>query len=49
MLTRWQVDSDQAGVRTRDGLARLPDEERKQWQPLWSDVNALLRYVSESE
>ena len=49
MLTRWRVDSDQAGIRARDGLARLPDEERKQWEKLWSDVDVMLRRVTEPE
>jgi serine/threonine-protein kinase len=45
-LRHWQADSDLAGVRARDALARLPAEERKQWQGLWADVAALLRRVS---
>jgi hypothetical protein len=48
---RWlqfsQSNPDLAGVRDRDGLARLPNEEREQWERLWSDVDALLRRVSE--
>src|SRR5262249_4450291 len=46
-LRHWQVDGDLAGVRARDGLAPLPDEERKQWEKLWSDVDALLRRAGE--
>ena len=42
-LQHWQADPDLAGVRTSDGLARLPEEERKQWERLWSDVDALHR------
>jgi hypothetical protein len=38
-----------AGIRARDALARLPVEERKQWERLWSDVDALLRRVSQPE
>jgi hypothetical protein len=30
-----------------DALARLPDEERKQWERFWSDVDALLRRVNQ--
>ncbi len=48
-LRSWQVDYDLAGLRGRDGLARLPDEEREQWERLWSDVDALLRRVSGPE
>ena len=46
-VRNWQTDRDLAGVRTKDALARLPDEERKQWQRLWSDMDALLRRVSQ--
>jgi len=46
-LWQWKADSSLAGVRARDALARIPDEERKQWQRLWSDVDALLRQVNE--
>jgi hypothetical protein len=42
-----QTDGDLAGVHARDALARLPDEERMQWERLWSDVDGLLRRVSE--
>jgi eukaryotic-like serine/threonine-protein kinase len=48
-LERWQRDPDLAGVRARDALARLPDEERERWERLWSDVDALLRRVSAPE
>jgi hypothetical protein len=30
-------------------LARLPDEERKQWESLWCDVDSLLHRVSGAE
>jgi hypothetical protein len=46
-MQHWQND-DLAGVRARGGLARVPAEERKQWQRLWSDVDALLRRVSQA-
>jgi tetratricopeptide (TPR) repeat protein len=45
-MRHWQHDGDLAGVRAGDALARLPDEERKQWESLWADVDALLRRVS---
>jgi hypothetical protein len=38
--------SNLAGVRAKDALARLPEEERKEWERLWSDVDALLRRFS---
>jgi hypothetical protein len=45
-LREWQADASLGGVRGKDALARLPDEERKQWESLWSDVEALLRRPS---
>lgn len=42
-LRHWQEDSDLAGVRGKDVLARLPVEERMQWDRFWSEVDALLR------
>jgi serine/threonine-protein kinase len=48
-LQHSQSDPDLAGVRDRDGLARLPNEEREQWERLWSDMDALLRRVSAPE
>jgi hypothetical protein len=41
-LRHWQTDPDLKGVRDRDPLAKLPEEERKKWQKLWADVAALL-------
>jgi serine/threonine-protein kinase len=49
LLRHWRVDPDLAGVRAGDALARLPEEERKQWERLWSDADALLRRVSRPE
>jgi hypothetical protein len=37
------IDTDLAGVRIRDALARLPAAERSAWQALGADVDALLR------
>jgi serine/threonine-protein kinase len=48
-LQLWQGDTDLAGVRANDALARLPDEEREWWERLWSDVGALLRRMSVPE
>jgi tetratricopeptide (TPR) repeat protein len=45
-LRQWQADASLGGVRGQDALARLPVEERKRWERLWSDVDALLRRVS---
>ena len=48
-MRHCQTDGDLAGVRSRDALARLLEEERKQWESLWSDVDAMLSRVSEPE
>jgi hypothetical protein len=36
-------------VHDNDALARLPEEERDQWERLWSNVDALLRRASVPE
>ena len=42
-----QADAALAGVRDPDALAKLPEAERKDWQSLWADVDALLRRAGE--
>ncbi len=34
-LKQWKRDSDLAGIRDADALAKLPEAERKEWQALW--------------
>jgi tetratricopeptide (TPR) repeat protein len=41
-LATWWTDAALAGVRDRAALEKLPDDERKQWQRLWADVEALV-------
>jgi hypothetical protein len=41
-LKHWKVDTDLAGIRDADALAKLPEVERKDWQALWAEVDALL-------
>jgi hypothetical protein len=43
-----QRDPDFAGVRG-DGLAKLPEAERQEWQKLWDDVEALRKRAAEKE
>jgi hypothetical protein len=45
----WQNDGDLAGVRGKDALARIPAEERKEWERLWAEVDALTRRASEPD
>jgi len=41
-LNHWKQDTDLAGIRDKNELAKLPEAERKEWQMLWADVDALL-------
>jgi hypothetical protein len=42
-LQHWQEDTDLAGVRDKDALAKLPADEQDAWRKLWADVDALLK------
>ncbi len=44
-LKHWQADTDLAGLRDPDGLARLPEAERAACRQLWDEVAALLQKV----
>jgi tetratricopeptide (TPR) repeat protein len=46
-LQQWQADLDLAGIRDAEALAKLPEAERKQWQALWAEVDALLKRALE--
>jgi tetratricopeptide (TPR) repeat protein/tRNA A-37 threonylcarbamoyl transferase component Bud32 len=48
-LRHWQVDSDLAGIRDKESLAKLPAEEQKAWNELWADVAAALKESQESK
>jgi serine/threonine-protein kinase len=48
-MLRWRTNPDLDSVRAKDALARLPDEDRDQWERLWSDVDALLRRAGAPE
>jgi hypothetical protein len=37
-MQHWLEDEDFAGVRGREALAKLPEEERSAWRKLWADV-----------
>jgi eukaryotic-like serine/threonine-protein kinase len=41
-LQHWKVDANLANIRDAEGLAKLPESERKEWQALWAEVDALL-------
>jgi tetratricopeptide (TPR) repeat protein len=42
-LRHWQKDPDLASVRNPKALAKLPEAERKEWEKLWAEVNAVLK------
>jgi hypothetical protein len=48
-MQHWRNDGDFAGVRGKDALARIPDQERKKWERFWADVDALIRRASEPD
>ncbi len=41
-LRWWKADPALAGLREPQALARLPEDERRAWRALWTDVGALL-------
>jgi len=42
-LRHWKQDSDLAGIRAPEALARLPEPERQRWQAFWAQADALLQ------
>src|SRR5262249_26406962 len=40
-LQHWQQDADLISVRDPAALAKLPEAERREWEALWADVDAL--------
>src|SRR5262249_28261624 len=48
-MEHWRNDDSFAGVRGNEALARIPAEERKEWERFWADVDALIRRASEPD
>src|SRR5262249_8552541 len=48
-LTRWRADPDLTGVRDKDALAKLPEDERAKWQELWGEGDGLLKRVRDKK
>src|SRR5205085_6724662 len=46
-LTRWKKDADLAPVRDPAWLAAMPPDDRRAWERLWADVDALLASVGQ--
>jgi serine/threonine-protein kinase len=48
-LWAWQNNPDLASVRDKDGLAKLTDRERKDWEKFWANVDALRTRARQSK
>jgi eukaryotic-like serine/threonine-protein kinase len=48
-LRRWQEGADLAGVRGKEALAKLPAEERAEWEKLWAEVADILRRLDSAK
>jgi tetratricopeptide (TPR) repeat protein/serine/threonine protein kinase len=48
-MAHWQQDTDFAGVRGTEALAKLPEGERAEWSKLWQDVAALGKQAAEGK
>jgi serine/threonine-protein kinase len=48
-VAQQQQEPDLASLRDAPALAKLPEEERKQWSQLWDDAAALLMRVGEKK
>jgi serine/threonine protein kinase/Tfp pilus assembly protein PilF len=46
-MRHWQEDTDFAGVRGADALAKLPESERAEWSKLWQEVATLGKQAEE--
>jgi tetratricopeptide (TPR) repeat protein len=46
-MQHWQKDAALAGVRDKEGLGKLPVDERAAWEKLWADVDALRKRPQE--
>jgi serine/threonine-protein kinase len=48
-LGHWRKDTDLAGIRDAQALAKLPSEEQHAFAQLWADVAALLKKAEETD
>jgi hypothetical protein len=46
-LTHWKKDSDLTPIRDPAWLAAMPPSDRKAWEALWRDVDALLASIAQ--
>ena len=45
-MAHWKADSDLAGIRDSSELEKLPEDERKEFNTLWNEVDQLLAKAS---
>jgi hypothetical protein len=45
----WRKDTDLVAVRDAEGLATLPEAERRDWLALWGEIGALIRKAGETK
>jgi serine/threonine-protein kinase len=43
MMKHWQTDTDLAGIRDAESMAKLSAAEQARWRKLWADVEAVLK------
>jgi serine/threonine-protein kinase len=48
-LAHWQKDADLSAVRDKKWLDAMPEADRRRWQQLWADVEALLKKVPDKQ
>jgi eukaryotic-like serine/threonine-protein kinase len=48
-MQHWRRDVDLAAVRDAAALAKVPEAERKEWQAIWEEVDALIRKASDAK
>ena len=46
-MRQWRKDTDLVAVRDAEGLASLPEADRRDWLALWGEVDALMRKAGE--
>jgi hypothetical protein len=48
-MKHWQDDTDLAGIRDKDAVAKLPADESEASEKLWAEVDALLRQIRDAK
>jgi tetratricopeptide (TPR) repeat protein/tRNA A-37 threonylcarbamoyl transferase component Bud32 len=48
-LAHWQKDADLSAVRDKKWLDAMPETDRRRWQQLWADVEALLKKAPDKQ